>query len=82
MSRDPLLVDHPPEKDWKVLECEDMGPGNYYRYRVIGLNLNWKPEAADYRFSWSVPRIDDPRFDMSEAVKTCRAPWRRFGEDR
>lgn len=59
-----------PAQDWKVLELEDTGPGNYYRYRLVGLNLNWRPEWPDYQFRWSVPSVDDPRFDMSEAKVT------------
>jgi hypothetical protein len=59
-----------PAKDWKLLQVIDRGASNYYRYQVSGLNLNWRPEAPDYHFTWSVRTIDDPRYDVSEAVFT------------
>jgi hypothetical protein len=68
--RHELMARSVPPKDWKLLTVHDRGPGHYYRFAITGLNLNWRPEARDYRFSWSVPSIDDPRYDTSEAIFT------------
>lgn len=58
---------HPPAKDWRVLLVEDSGPGDKFRYRVVGENLNYLPEDIDYKFSWRLRDLDDPRFDFSRA---------------
>lgn len=62
---------HPPEKDWRVLLVEDYGPsaayGRGFRFRVEGENLNYLPEDIDYKFSWRVRDLDDPRYDFSHA---------------
>jgi hypothetical protein len=57
-----------PAKDWRILTVKDRGPREYYRFAITGHNLNWRPESRDYAFSWSVPDLDDPRYDLSGAV--------------
>ena len=53
-----------PAKDWKITSVEEF-PGDYYRFRVSGENLNYPPEHRERRFSWRVPNIDDARYDWS-----------------
>ena len=59
-----------PAKDWRVTAVRDNGAGAYYRWSVEGENLNFPPASADRRFSWRVPSVDDPRFDLSDAVRS------------
>jgi hypothetical protein len=62
------MVQDAPEKDWVVNVIVDRGPGIYYRYWLRGVNLNYPSDAYDREFSWSVPTLDDPRYDLSNAV--------------
>ena len=59
---------NPPEKPWRILTVHDRGPGHFYRYQVTGENHYSLPGTSDFRISWSVPDLDDDRFDMSGAV--------------
>lgn len=63
----------PLKPDWVLIAIHDSGEGNYYRYRVSGLNLNYPPTHPSHRFSWSVPSISDPRYDTTNAVRTHAA---------
>jgi hypothetical protein len=54
--------------DWIVHRIKDHGPGTYYRYSIEGTNLNYEEGHASRRFSWSVPGLDDARYDLSSAV--------------
>lgn len=58
-----------PAQDWLVSKLEDRGPGEYYRYKVEGVNLNHPPCSMDRRFSWRVPSLCE-RFDLSAAIHT------------
>lgn len=53
-----------PVKDWVVTSIVDRGPGHYYRYQVTGINMNHPEGHSDRAFSWSVPSIDDDRYDL------------------
>jgi hypothetical protein len=62
------MVEGVPAKDWVIKTIVDRGPGLYYRYHVRGTNLNYPPEASEREFAWSVPTLDDPRYDLSGAI--------------
>lgn len=62
MSRDPNIVEAPAGPDWLVIKIEDRGPGTYYRFAVLGENLNYREGTRDRFFNWSVRDIQDPRF--------------------
>ena len=64
------LVTETPPMDWVLSEIYDKGPGHYHRYRVEGVNLNYPPCHPSRRFIWSVPSVDDPRYDKSAATLT------------
>lgn len=55
-------------QDWKIDRVTVGNLRGHYPFHVEGRNLNEPPESSDYRFSWSVPRLDDHRFDLSEAI--------------
>jgi hypothetical protein len=55
----------PPAKDWVLTAVHDRGPSELYRFVVEGRNLNFPPCHPDHRINWSVPRIDDERYDTS-----------------
>lgn len=69
---------HPYPPDWIVDTIEDRGPGEYYRFRVTGRNLNFAPDHPDHRFEWRIPT--DPalfwRYVVTDAIRTVR-PWYR-----
>lgn len=52
----------PPEKPWVVLSIKDVAPDTTYRYRVTGENHYSTPPEP---FSWSVPNVDNPRYNLS-----------------
>lgn len=54
--------------DWILSRIVDHGPGAFYRYSVEGRNLNWPEDHSSHRFSWSVPNLDDPRYDTTNAI--------------
>jgi len=54
-----------PEKPWRVTKLVDRGKTEHYRFRVEGENLNHPPGSPGRRFSWAVPDVDDPSFDLS-----------------
>jgi hypothetical protein len=62
----------PPAKDWKLSRIEDRGPGEYYRFRVTGENLNWPEGHRERPFTWDVPDIDDARYDTTDAVRVAK----------
>ena len=41
--------------------------GICYPFHVSGVNLNYGPAAPDRRFSWQVPDLDNPRYDLGSA---------------
>ena len=63
-----MLSEGVPARDWKLVKVVDRGAGNYYRYQVEGENLNWPEGHRERRFCWSVPSIDDPRYDHEHAA--------------
>lgn len=67
-----LMVRDAPASDWKVSHVLDRGAGHYYRYQVTGENLNWPEGLPEREFVWSVPSIDDPRYDLSTATFTTQ----------
>lgn len=48
---------------WVVEALQDRGPGHHYRYHIQGRITDDGREPQ--RFSWSVPDLADPRFDLS-----------------
>lgn len=54
--------------DWIVKVIVDRGANAYYRYKVKGENLNYAVGHPSRTFSWDVPSIDDPRYEVSSAV--------------
>lgn len=63
------MIDRDAKKPWVVYEYKDHGKGQWYRYSIYkGHNL-WTGESI----SWSVPTLDDPRFDLSQAKEVGRA---------
>jgi hypothetical protein len=55
----------PPARPWEILTVKDHGPRQHYRYSVTGVNHHRAPPE---RFSWSVPNLDDPQYDLSHAT--------------
>lgn len=62
------MVQNPPARDWRVISYRDRGAGHYYRYAVTVENLNWPEGHRDRVQHWSVPSLDDPRYDLSAAI--------------
>lgn len=60
MVKDVMNPD-PPVKAWIVDELVDRGCGQWYRYRVVGMNHHYDPPR---RFSWLVPALG-PDYDLS-----------------
>lgn len=56
-----------PNLTWKVQTIKDDGPGTHYRYHITGLILDGDRDPR--AFSWSVPSLDDPTYDISTAVR-------------
>lgn len=56
-----------PAKDWVLATIRDRGAGHHYRYQVSGTNLNFPPCHPSHNFTWSVPTLDDERYDTSTA---------------
>lgn len=65
-----MLSEGVPAADWKLTVVHDRGPGTYYRFHVEGENLNWPVGHRDRRICWSVPNVDDPRYDTTDAVRS------------
>ena len=61
---DEVLVGDTKKKHWIVETIKDHGPGAYYRYSVTGRNLHQNGKE----FSWSVPNLDNPEYDLSNAI--------------
>jgi hypothetical protein len=51
---------------WKVKTAKDLGAGAWYRYSVQGEIINGSRKHEE--FSWSVPNLDSPYYDLTEAV--------------
>lgn len=60
------MVENPPKRDWLVHYVTDLGPGEFYRYRTSGENLNWPIGHYNRWFSWRVPNLD-PRYNLDNA---------------
>jgi hypothetical protein len=54
-EREQRELSYPP--DWMVTECY-RNPGDYYRYTIVGINLNYPEGHMDRYFRWRVPDID------------------------
>lgn len=71
-ARDCICGQHdeptPPARDWVLAAVYDRGPGHFYRYQVSGINLNFPPCHPSHTFTWSVPNIDDERYDKAKVV--------------
>lgn len=55
--------------EWILSRIIDRGPGYYYRFAIDGENLNYPEAHPSRRFSWTVPNLDDPRYDTTRAYR-------------
>lgn len=53
--------------DWRVDELTDLGPTEFYRYRIIGENMNCREGEYGHRFCWRVPALCWRYFWLAEA---------------
>jgi hypothetical protein len=53
--------------DWIVQRIVDRGPGEKFRWYVVGINTNHEPGNPDRAFRWSVPEPLCWRYDLSAA---------------
>lgn len=56
---------------WIVETIRDNGPRQVYRWSITGRIVD--TDGRDDRFSWAVPRLDDPRYDLSAILALCPA---------
>lgn len=52
---------------WKVFKVKDNGPTVFYRYSIQGEIRDTGREPVP--FSWTVPSLDNPTYDLSEAER-------------
>jgi hypothetical protein len=57
--------------DWIVTSIEDLGRGEFYRWRVEGINVNCAPGAYGREFVWRVPEhpSTNRRYDLSRVAR-------------
>jgi hypothetical protein len=71
------MVSDVPKRDWVVRFYTDLGPGERYRYRTSGENLNWPIGHRNRWFSWRVPNLD-PRDNLDTAQHVAADDTRHF----
>jgi hypothetical protein len=75
-----LLGEGPSDNSWLVMHAEHV-PGEFYQYRVRGLNLCVPPTSPARRFSWSIPAFEPRRYANGIGTEEIRSTFERVRDD-